>query len=79
MSKIWIKENRGEFTSLHEFGIKGINLQPDAIKQMILTPELQDALDSGFIIKVIPMWDEDETMITRFVDKEIIILDNEDE
>ena len=66
MSKIWIKENRNSFTSLHEFGLHGINLAPDAVRQMIMTPALQEAIDAGYVIEAIPIWDEERQAITGF-------------
>jgi len=66
MSKIWIKENRNSFTSLHEFGLHGINLAPGAVMQMIMTPALQEAIDAGYVIEVIPIWDEERQAITGF-------------
>ena len=66
MSKIWIKENRNSFTSLSEFGLHGVNLEPGAVRQMIMTPALQEAIDAGYIIEVIPIWDEERQAITGF-------------
>ena len=66
MPKIWIKENRNSFTPLHEFGLHGINLDPSAVRQMIMTPALQKAIDANYIIEVIPIWDEERQAITGF-------------
>jgi len=67
--KIWIKENRNSFTPLQEFGLHGINLEPGAVRQMIMTPALQKAIDASYIIEVTPIWSEDKKMITRFQEK----------
>jgi len=67
--KIWIKENRNSFTSLHEFGLHGINLEPGAVRQMIMTPALQQGIDAGYIIEVIPIWSENKIAITGFQEK----------
>ena len=66
MSKTWIKENRNSFTPLHEFGLHGINLEPGAIRQMTMTPALQEAIEAGYIIEVMPIWDEERQAITGF-------------
>ena len=66
MPKIWIKENRDSFTPLHEFGLHGISLSPGAVQQMTMTPALQKAIDAGYIIEVMPIWDEQCQAITGF-------------
>ena len=77
MSKIWIKENRNSFTPLHEFGLHDINLTPDAVIQMIMTPALQKAIDAGYIVEVIPIWDEQCQTITGFQKIENIVKEGE--
>ena len=71
--KMWVKENRNSFTSLTEFGLPEVTFSPGGIRQMILTPALQNAIDAGYIIEVQPIWNELHTAITGFAEKEGIV------
>ncbi|MBC8229237.1 hypothetical protein H8E77_06800 [bacterium] len=58
MLKTWIKENRNSVTHLNSYGIY-ITLMPNAIKQINNSPNLQKAIEDGFVKQVYPVWDEE--------------------
>lgn len=71
---MWIQENRNSITHLDVFGIAGVSLMPNAIKRVIDTPAIREAIKANFVKEVFPIWSENGKAITGYIGNMPIIL-----